>query len=107
MGLMGVHRITSESAKYYAMREKIIGSAIALIGEASMNLNKLTERQCEKLGDLSAKLLPYAPGYAGKLMPIVARLFWRLAGVKEKEFLFVEMSALEMEIEELRKELKF
>ncbi len=69
---MGVHRITSEAAKYYAQREKVVGAGVSLLGEASMNLDKLTKEQLEKLGDLAAKLLPHSPGYAGKMMPIVA-----------------------------------
>ncbi|MCC6027161.1 MAG: hypothetical protein LM574_01035 [Archaeoglobus sp.] len=103
---MGVHRISSEAAKYYALREKILGSAISLLGEASLKLEQLEREQLELLGDLSAKLLPHSPGYAGKLMPVIARLFWRLAGVPEKEFKFVELSQLETEIEEIRKKLK-
>ena len=104
---MGVHRITSEAAKYYAQREKVVGTGITLLGEASMNLDKLDKDQLEKLGDLAAKLLPHSPGYAGKMMPIVARLFWRLAGVNEKEFGFAELEEIEEEIEELKKELSF
>ncbi|WP_290597338.1 MULTISPECIES: hypothetical protein [unclassified Archaeoglobus] len=104
---MGVHRITSEAAKYYAQRERVVGAGIALLGEASMNLDKLDKDQFEKLGDLAAKLLPHSPGYAGKMMPIVARLFWRLAGVNEKEFGFAELEELEREIEEVKKELGF
>ncbi len=104
---MGVHRITSEAAKYYAMRERVVGAGVTLLGEASININKLSKEQLEKLGDLAAKLLPHSPGYAGKMMPIVARLFWKLAGVEEKEFGFAELEDLEKEIEELRKELGF
>ncbi|WP_456329985.1 hypothetical protein [Archaeoglobus sp.] len=105
---MGVHRMTSEAAKYYAQREKIVGAGVSLLGEASMNLDKLTKEQLEKLGDLAAKLLPHSPGYAGKMMPIVARLFWRLAGVGgEKEFGFAELDELEKEIEKLKEELGF
>lgn len=103
---MSVHRITSEAAKYYALREKVIGSGISLLGAASENLDKLSKEQLEKLGDLAAKLLPHSPGYAGKMMPVVARLFWKLAGVNEKEFKLVELEKLEKEIEELRNELK-
>ncbi len=104
---MGVHRITSEAAKYYAMRERVVGAGVSLLGEASINIDKLSKEQLEKLGDLAAKLLPHSPGYAGKMMPIVARLFWKLAGVGEKEFGFAELEDLEREIEELRKELGF
>lgn len=103
---MGVHRISSEAAKYYALREKVIGSAISLLGEASLNLEKLSKEELEKLGDLAAKLLPHSPGYAGKLMPIIARLLWRLADVEEKEFAFVDLSQLETEVEKLKTELK-
>jgi len=103
--MMGVHRITSEAAKYYAMREKIVGSGISLLGAASENLDKLSKDQIERLGDLAAKLLPHSPGYAGKMMPIVARLFWKLADVKKKEFPLVELEELEKEVEELKKEL--
>jgi len=102
---MGVHRITSEAAKYYAQREKVVGAGVSLLGEASMNLDRLTKEQFEKLGDLAAKLLPHSPGYAGKMMPIVARLFWKLAGVNEREFGFAELDELEKEIENLKKEL--
>ncbi|MET1124213.1 MAG: hypothetical protein ABWW66_02975 [Archaeoglobaceae archaeon] len=104
---MGVHRITSEAAKYYALRERVIGSAISLLGEASLNLERLNREQLEKLGDLAAKLLPHAPGYAGKMFPIIARLFWKLAGVGEKDFAYVELEELEREIEDLKKHLGF
>lgn len=104
---MGVHRITSEAAKYYAMREKVVGAGISLLGEASINLDKLNKEQFEKLGDLAAKLLPHSPGYAGKMMPIVARLFWKLSGVGEKDFGFAELEDIEKEIEELKNELNF
>lgn len=104
---MGVHRITSEAAKYYAQREKVVGAGVSLLGEASVNLDRLTKEQFEKLGDFAAKLLPHSPGYTGKMMPIVARLFWKLAGVGEKKFDFAKLDELEKEIEELKKELGF
>ena len=102
---MGVHRITSEAAKYYAKRERVIGSGISILGYASEKLGKLDKKALERLGDFSASLLSHAPGYAGKMMPIVARLFWALAGVGEKEFKFVSIEDLEKEIEELKKEI--
>lgn len=102
---MGVHRITSEAAKYYAMREKIVGSTLSILGIASEKLDELSKEQLERLGDLAAAMLAHAPGNAGKMMPIVARLFWKLAGVKEKEFKFVEIEEIEKEIEKLKKEL--
>lgn len=103
---MGVHRITSESAKYYAMRERIVGAGIALLGAASERASKLSKEELEVLGDLAAELLPHSPGYAGKLIPTVARLFWTLAGVGEKEFKFVELVELEKIIEELKEKIK-
>ncbi|MEM0023007.1 MAG: hypothetical protein QXD49_07845 [Archaeoglobaceae archaeon] len=103
---MGVHRISSDAARYYALREKVLGSAVSLLGKASLNLENLSKEEFEKLGDLAAKLLPHSPGYAGKLIPIIARLLWKLAGVKEKEFAFVELSELETEIEKLKEDLK-
>ncbi len=102
---MGVHRITSEAAKYYAKRERILGNGISLLGFASERLDDLTKEQLEKLGDLASMLLPHSPGYAGKLIPIIARLFWKLAGVKEKEFKYVELDEIEKYIEELKNEL--
>ncbi len=103
---MGVHRITSEAAKVYAKREKVLGSGITLFGEASEKINELDKETLEKLGDLAAYLLTHAPGYAGKLMPVIARLFWALAGVGEKEFKFRDLEDLEKDIEELKKKLQ-
>ncbi len=102
---MGVHRITSEAAKYYARRERIIGSGISILGFASEKLSELDKNMLEKLGDFAASLLPHTPGYAGKMVPIIARLFWALAGVKEKEFKFVPMEDLEKVAENLKKDL--
>ena len=102
---MGVHRITSEAAKYYAMRERIVGSTLSVLGLASEKLNELSKEQLEKLGDLAAAMLAHTPGNAGKMMPIVARLFWKLAGVGEKEFKFIEIEEVEKKIEELKKEI--
>ena len=103
---MGVHRITSEAARYYAKREKILGSGISLLGLASEKLDKLNEEKLEKLGDLASMLLPHSPGYAGKLIPIIARLFWKLAGIGEKEFKYVELDDIEKYINELKDEIE-
>ena len=102
---MGVHRITSESAKYYATRERVVGAGVALLGLASEKTAELSKEELEALGDLAADLLPHSPGYAGKLIPTVARLFWALAGVKEKEFQFMELDELEKVIEDLKKKI--
>ncbi len=103
---MGVHRITSEAAKYYAARERVLGNGISLLGAASEKASQLDKALLEELGDLAAALLPHSPGYAGKLMAVVARLFWALAGVGEKEFKFIELEDLEKKIEELRQKIE-
>ncbi len=103
---MGVHRITSEAARYYAKREKILGSGISLLGLASEKLDKLNKEKLEKLGDLASMLLPHSPGYAGKLIPIIARLFWKLAGIGEKEFKYVELDDIEKYINDLKDEIE-
>ncbi len=103
---MGVHRITSEAAKYYAARERVIGNGISLLGAASEKIGELDKSVIEKLGDLASYLLPHSPGYAGKLMAVVARLFWAIAGVKEKEFEFKDIADIEKIIEELKKSVE-
>lgn len=102
---MGVHRITSEAARAYAARERILGGGITVLGLAAENASKLDKRTLERCGDLAGSLLPYSPGYVGKLMFITARLFWRLALVEEKETKVVPLEELEREIEELKKEI--
>ncbi len=103
---MGVHRITSEAAKYYAMRERILGNGITLLGSASEKINQLDKETAERLGDLASHLLPHSPGYAGKLMAVTARLFWAVAGVGEKEWEFKELEEIEKEIEELKSKIE-
>jgi hypothetical protein len=103
---MGVHRITSELARYYALRERVLGSGITLLGLASEKLDKLDKAQLEKLGDLAYLLLPHAPGYAGKLIPVIARLFWKLADAEEKSFDLLEPEELEKMIEDLKAEIE-
>ncbi len=102
---MGVHRITSEAAKYYAARERVLGSSITLLGYASEKASLLSRKDAKAFGDLAASLLPHSPGYAGKLLTVVARLFWALAGV-EGEFRFVELDEIEKNIEELKKKVE-
>ncbi|WP_457554734.1 hypothetical protein [Candidatus Pyrohabitans sp.] len=100
---MGVHRVTSEAAKAYAARERVLGAGINVLGIAAEKASKLDKGTLEKCGDIAAKLLPYSPGYAGKLMLVSARLFWALAGAQEKEAKVVGLEELESEIEELKK----
>ncbi len=103
---MGIHWITSKTAKYYAKREKILGNGISLLVTASEKLDKLDREVMKKLGDLASSLLYHSPGYAGKLIPIIAKLFWKLADVKERRFRFVELDEVERLIEDVKKEIE-
>ncbi len=103
---MGVHRVTSEAAKAYASREKVLGSGITVLGLASEKARELDKDTLEKAGDIAAQLLPHSPGYAGKLMLVTARLFWALAGVDEKEMPVVSLEELEKKISELKEKLE-
>jgi len=102
---MGVHRVTSEGAKAYAARERVLGSGISILGVAAEKAGELDKATLERCGDAAAELLAYAPGYAGKLMLVVARLFWALAGVGEKEVKLIPLEELERELAELREKL--
>jgi hypothetical protein len=102
---MGVHRVTSEAARAYAARERVIGNGIATLGSAAEKIRRLDKGTIEKCGDLAAEMLPYSPGYVGKTMLIVARLFWNLASSSEKETKVVPIEELERKIEEIRKAL--
>ena len=59
---MGVHRITSEAAKAYAARERVLGSGISILGYAAERVSELEKETLEKCGDAAGNLLPYAPG---------------------------------------------
>ncbi len=100
---MGVYRVTSPAAQAYVARERVLGSGITALGLASEKAALLDKKTLEKCGDIAAKLLPHAPGYAGRLMQASARLFWTLAKVKEKEIKVVPLEELEREIEELKR----
>ncbi|WP_456475111.1 hypothetical protein [Candidatus Pyrohabitans sp.] len=100
---MGVHRVTSEAAKAYAARERVLGAGITVLGLAAEKAAKVDKATLEKCGDIAAQLLPYSPGYAGKLMLVTARLFWTLAGVEEKKTTVVSLEELEAKIEEIKK----
>lgn len=103
---MGVHRVTSEAAKAYAARERILGAGISVLGEAAEKAATLDKKLAEECGDVAAELIPHAPGYAGKLMLVAARLFWALAGVDEKEAKVLSIEELEKKIETIKKELE-
>jgi hypothetical protein len=103
---MGVHRVTSEAAKAYAARERVLGAGISTLGVAAEKAATLDKRLAEECGDVAAELIPHSPGYAGKLMLVTARLFWALAGVKEKETKLIPLEELEDKIETLKKALE-
>ncbi len=100
---MGVQRVTSPAAQAYVAREKVLGDGIALLGAASEKAAKLDKRTLEKCGDVAAELLPHAPGYAGRMLLVTARLFWALAGVKEKEARMTSYEEIEKKLGELKK----
>lgn len=103
---MGVYRVTSPAALAYVARERVLGSGIVTLGLASEKATSLDKATLEECGDIAAKLLPHAPGYAGKLLQVTARLFWGLAKVKEKEIKVISIEELEKEIESLKKKLE-
>jgi len=103
---MGVHRVTSEAAKAYAARERALGNGIVTLGLAAECISTVDKRTLEKCGDLAAELLPYSPGYVGKTMLIIARLFWALASTQEKETKVIPIEQLETKIEDVRKTLQ-
>ena len=103
---MGVHRVTSEAAKAYAARERVLGAGISTLGLAAEKATELDKKTLEECGDLAAELIPHSPGYAGKLMLVAARLFWALAGVAEKEAELISLEELEKKVENLKKTLE-
>ncbi len=102
---MGVHRVTSEAARAYVRRERILGTAISVLGKASTNLDGLDKETLERLGDLACDLLPHSPGYAGKLMLVIARLFWSAAEVQEKEGKAAPLEEIESQLQWLENAL--
>jgi hypothetical protein len=102
---MGVHRVTSEAARAYVRREKVLGSSISILGRASSDLDGLDKETLEMCGDLSCDLLPHAPGYAGKLMLVIARLFWSAAGVGEKDGRNASLDDIESSLSKLESKI--
>ncbi|VVB54250.1 Uncharacterised protein [uncultured archaeon] len=102
---MGVHLVTSDAAKAFAAREKVMGRGISLLGIASSKVKTLDKATLEQLGDVSAELVPHALGTTGKLFHVTARLLWATAGVKEKEAKFVDILELDKKIEKLEKKV--
>lgn len=103
---MGVHRITSEAAQAYAARERVLGNGIVTLGLAAEHLLTIDRKTIEECGNLAAELLPYSPGYIGKTMLIIARLYWALASAPEKVRKVVPIEQLEKKIDEIRKTMQ-
>lgn len=102
---MGVIRITSDAARAYATRERVIGKGIIILGKASEKISELDKETIEKCGDVAAELVSCAPGYSGRLMHITARLFWNLAGVEEKKAAYRTIEELDKKLEAIEKTL--
>lgn len=79
---MGVEAVSSDGAKAFVLRERILGGAITVLGEASQCVESLDRDTLSRCGDLAHDLLPFAPGYAGKLLVIISRLFSSAAGLE-------------------------
>ncbi len=82
---MGVNSVRSEAAKAFVRKERILSEAISILGEASINARSLDLGTMDVCGDLAHDLLPYAPGYSGKLLLIISRLFWAMADIDQEE----------------------
>lgn len=65
----------SEAAKIFEERETILGRGISILGQASLGVREMDQGALSVCGDLAHDLLAFAPGYAGKLLLIVSRLF--------------------------------
>ena len=72
---MGVQAVKSEAAKAYIERERILARGIWILGEASRDMKALDKETLSVCGDLAYDLLSFAPGYSGKLLLIISRLF--------------------------------
>ncbi len=102
---MGVAKITSDAARFYSYREKILAEGISLLLNASEKLKSFDKNTIEELGNLAYWLLPYAPGYAGKLLIVIYRTLWNLAGKGEKELKVLDLNELERKINELKEKI--
>ncbi|MEM2989666.1 MAG: hypothetical protein QXQ02_00605 [Halobacteria archaeon] len=90
------------SSVTYANTE-ILDSGLSLFESASTRLSSLNMKTLEKLGDISAELLPNTYGRVSKSMTVIARLFWALAGTKEKLIMGnARLEDIEREIESLK-----
>ncbi|MBI4361850.1 MAG: hypothetical protein HY558_01610 [Euryarchaeota archaeon] len=105
---MGVDRnYSSPAAQYYLLRDRMVVEGIRLLGAAAEKPERVGAKEWQRLGDLSAQILAYAPGYAGKLYLVCARLCYAMAGNKTPRLKAKVASpeALEKEIRQLKKAL--
>lgn len=104
---MGVDRnVRSEATEYYMQQNRLVNDGISLLGEASEKASKLNKETLGKLGDFAAEVVAYAPGYAGRLCLVSARLFWTLAGAeasREGKRKVVSLDNLEKRLKELKR----
>ena len=83
---MGVDAVQSDAAKAFVQRERMLGRAITILGEASQHVKALDRGTLTACSDLAHDLLPLAPGYAGKLLLIISHLFSSAADLEEEGF---------------------
>lgn len=104
---MGVNRnVRSEATEYYLRSNRLVNEAISLLGDASEKASKLDGDTLTKLGDFAAETVAYAPGYAGRLYLVAARLFWTLGksgSDREAKRGVVPLGELEKRLDELKR----
>jgi len=72
---MNVEVKRSTPGKTFEERETILGRGISVLGQASLDVKEMDGGALSVCGDLAYDLLAFAPGYAGKLLLIISRLF--------------------------------
>ncbi len=106
---MGVDRnVRSQATEYYLKRDKVVHDGISLLGEASEKARKLDSETLAKVGDFAAEVIAYAPGYAGRLYLVAARLFWALGKAdtdREAKRKVVPLEELEKRLGELKRKV--
>lgn len=104
---MGVDRnVRSPATEYYMKSNRLVNEAILLLGEASEKADRLDKETLEQLGDFAAEAVAYAPGYAGRLYIVAARLFWALGKAptsRETKRGVVPLEDLEKKLKELKR----
>lgn len=103
---MGVNRnVRSPATEYYLKSNNLVNEGLLLLGEASEKISKLDKKTLTDLGDFAADVMAYAPGYAGRLYLVTARLFWFLGGdqtLRESKRKVASLDELEKRLKELK-----